>query len=116
MNNTNLNDFDPIMNESIDNLMHYLSMTEEEFHKWTIDFNPDCKFFIDDDLISCVYTDGDEGVMLIKDVGEHHTISVVGQYCDINMKTLIKIAKKLVFMQDGLSTSGDIDPLFKVPK
>ena len=85
---------------------HLIGMTEQECMSWTHTLTPDYKMFIsEDEYLGCIYTDGDDGLMLFSSdcecfEDEGVSVQISGNYCDIDFVSMHEIHTKLSGWED----------------
>lgn len=85
---------------------HLIGMTEQECMSWTHTFTPAHKMFISEDgYLGCIYTDGDDGLMLFSTdcecfEDEGVSVQISGNYCNIDFASMHEIHTKLSGWED----------------
>ena len=81
-------------------LAESLGMTPNELTAWGQTFQPSTKYFSEDDIPQCLYTDGDDGMILFSSfcecfADEGVTVKPLSVWCDIPFNTMVDISNTL---------------------
>lgn len=86
--------------EQLERYADVIGCTLGDLKAWTETFQPDTKFFIDDETPVCLYTDGDSGIASFATYcesfdGEGMTMNLLSGWCDIPFGAMTEIDDKL---------------------